>query len=87
MINELFGMKIVESPLCERKVPAKRHKKRANQSVAYHERVQKKWVKRFGMKTERVAYMINPNAAGLFGYPSMLAIHPKDMVLLRNIGA
>lgn len=80
----IFGITICESPFpLERQVPNRIHKKRKNQSAAYHIRVQKKWAKRFGMHTERFALMVNPKAAGLFG-DSFLSIDPRDAVLLRN---
>ncbi len=86
VMNELFGLRVVSSPLCEQPVPVRKHKKRRNQTEAYHRRVQKKWVKRFGIKTEHVAFMINPRIVGLWGAP-MLAMHTNDIAMLRNIGA
>ena len=73
---DLFGIQIVESSFCERNVPKRKHKHRRNQSAAYHLRVQKKWIKRFGTRKERFALMMNPGVLGLAG---------GDMVMLRNL--
>jgi hypothetical protein len=80
---DLFGIRIVQSqfPL-EREVPIRQHKKRRSQSAAYHRRVQKKWTKRYGTRTERYALMFNPGAVGLPG-GRMVALDPRDMVKLK----
>lgn len=79
----LFGIKVVESPLCEMTVPARKHRKGRCQSEAYHRRIQKKWLKRFGTKKEKVAFMFNPAALGLPGEQSF-ALHPDHMAMIRN---
>jgi hypothetical protein len=64
--------------------PVRRHKKRRNQSDRYHERIQKKWNKRFGTKLERFAIIFDPIAVGLLG-GRQIALHPEHYALLRNI--
>lgn len=67
-----------------RTVPIKTHKKRRNQSIAYHLRVQKKWQKRYGTRTERYALMVNPEMLGL-GLPgNTLFVDASMMQILRN---
>ena len=82
---DYLGIKIIESPLCEMRVPIRKHKKRRNQTLRYHARIQKKWTKRFGLKTERVAIVFNPAAVGMpwLGGEQM-ALHPKDIAIIRN---
>lgn len=81
----LFGTPIREScfPL-ERKVPVRAHKKRRNQSVAYHLRIQKKWTKRFGERVERYALQIDPAALGIMGGAFTL-FDPRDVAALRSL--
>jgi hypothetical protein len=82
----IFGINIVESPLCLIDVPKRKHKKCGSQSESYHARVQKKWVKRFGTTKERVAIFFNPSAVGMPGSPR-IALDPSAIVMLRSIGA
>lgn len=82
----LFGhIKVFSSPLCELTVPVRKHRKGRCQSDAYHKRVQKKWLKRFGTKQEKVAIMFDPSAVGLMGSPS-IAMHPEHYAIIRNLG-
>lgn len=82
-MNLFAGIRVVESPLCEFTVPVRKHKKRRWMTDRYHARIQKKWTKRFGMKKEHVAFMVNPRAAGLFGQP-FIAIDSRYIVAIRN---
>lgn len=85
-VSEVFaGIRIVESPLCEMRVPVRKHKHRRGQSPAYHARIQKKWTKRFGMKLERVALIFNPSSDGGWIGQEFIALHPKDYAVIRNI--
>lgn len=69
-------MNIVQHPFaCERDVPVRKHKKRKNQSNAYHARIQKKWRKRFGTKKENLAIFIG-SGLGL-GYGDNLFVDIK----------
>ena len=83
-MSTLLGIRIQQFPLpLEREVPARVHKRRRSQSASYHARVQKKWLKRWGTRVERYALIMNPNAAGLIGAPTV-ALDPRHMVTLRN---
>lgn len=66
--------RVRESPYAMQTVPARVHKKRRNQSYAYHQRVQKKWVKRWGTKQVPCAYMVD--AAAIGGSGKILLVHP-----------
>lgn len=79
----ILGMEVVTSPYCQRIVSLRQHKKRRNQSAAYHLRIQKKWTKRFGTRIEKVAYMIS---GGFLG-PDRMVVHPDHMAMLRNMGS
>lgn len=59
------GLAVWQSSLLyDMQVPARRHKKRRNQTEAYHRRVQKKWLKRFG--TVEPAFLVDVDK--LFGF-------------------
>jgi hypothetical protein len=48
-----MGLDVVSTPLCKRRVPVREHKKPLHpRRLAYHNRVQKKWVKRHGMRDQ-----------------------------------
>lgn len=57
---------VLEHDFPPAQVPNRRHKKRRNQTEAYHRRVQKKWAKRWGTHPEQRAYMVDMNAMSLF---------------------
>jgi len=81
-----FGLPVFSSPFAECAVPTKRHKKRRNQSAAYHRRIQKKWIKRFGTTQEKCMFVIDPVAAGLSYYRGEIAVvHPEHIAILRGI--
>ena len=80
-MDDIFGIKIFESPYCNRIVSVRKHKKRHNQSETYHRRVQKKWTKRFGTRIEKVAYLIGGQVFGR----EMLIMHPEHVAILRNL--
>ena len=82
LFNPFGGLRVVESPLAmTQPVPNRRHKKRRNQTEAYHRRIQKKWTKRFGTKQVPCAYQID---GGRFGLGSMLVLPPGMMQQLRS---
>jgi len=84
--SSLFGLPVYISPTpLVRQVPIRTHKKRRNQSVAYHKRVQKKWTKRWGTTPESYVLMMNPREVGLSG-PSFMVLDPKQFAMLRNLG-
>lgn len=78
------SVRVHESPYATRAEPERKHKKRRNQSEAYHRRVQKKWTKRWGTKQVPCAYLIDNAALG--GRGRTLVAHPLHMVALRNLG-
>ncbi len=82
-MHDLFGIKIHESPYCNRIVSVRQHKKRRNQKESYHRRIQKKWTKRYGTKTEKVAYLISGSVFGR----EMIVMHPEHVALISNLGA
>lgn len=75
-------LQVRESPLALQTVPAKRHKKRRNQTEAYHRRVQKKWTKRHGTKQVPAAYMVDNSVIG--GYGQTLVAHPSIVARLKR---
>lgn len=75
-------LQVRESPMALQTVPVKRHKKRRNQTEAYHLRVQKKWTKRHGTKQVPAAYMIDNSVIG--GYGQMLVAHPAIVARLKT---
>jgi hypothetical protein len=70
-MSPLFGMRIVPNELCVSMRPVKVHKKRRNQRDAYHRRVQKKWVKRFGQESSPCAYKLADGT--IVAHPSIVA--------------
>lgn len=85
-MDSLFGIpvRVIDTDLCKRVVPVKRHTWRRNQSAAYHKRIQKKWAKRYGTKVETVAYFVSPAAAGLYGMLDFFAMSPQSFGALRG---
>lgn len=83
MFNPFGGLRLVEHPMAVRSVPVRVHKKRRNQTEAYHRRIQKKWTKRFGMKDVPCAYQIN---GGRFGLGSILILPPGMKAQMRAAG-
>ena len=71
-----------ESPMALQTVPTKRHKKRRNQTEAYHRRVQKKWTKRHGTKQVPAAYVIDNSVIG--GRGKTLVAHPSIVASLKT---
>ena len=85
-MNSILGMPVQES-LHAVKVTTtvnRPHKKRHNQSDAYHRRISKKWKKRFGVtKTETPCiFMMDLRAVGL-GTGKALLVHPALMPGIR----
>ena len=83
LFNPFGALRIVESPMAVQSVPKRAHKKRRNQTEAYHRRIQKKWTKRFGMKGVPCAYQIN---GGRFGLGSILILPPGMKQQMREAG-
>lgn len=71
MIRHLFGVPVVKSSSLRmnRWVPCREHKfGKGRSSLAYHNRIQKKWNKRFGVKQEKYAFAINDVALSVDPY-------------------
>ena len=70
----LYGMSVFESDdaMATTSIPARIHRK-SKGSKAYHERIQKKWLKRFGYLREPAIYQTS------FG----LMVHPALMPRIR----
>lgn len=86
MADFRFGdipIRVAPFPL-ERNVPNRPHKRRRNQTAAYHARIQKKWLKRFGSHKERYAIFMNPRAVGLMGSPGFV-LDPRDVAKLKGL--
>lgn len=87
-MQTFLGINIHTAPFpLERQMPVKKHKKTRHQSESYHRRVQKKWTKQYGTKTERYAIMVNGSPFDLLGAmrgPTMF-IDPRDLVLLEGL--
>jgi|GEM_PF-2364083 hypothetical protein len=72
------SVRVYSSNLATQTSPRKQHKKTASMSDSYHNRVQKKWLKRYGTKQVPGAYEL---AGGV------LVMHPELVELLkREIG-
>lgn len=82
MYTHLLGIPMYESPLATESKPVRAHKKRRNQTEAYHKRVQKKWIKRFGRKNVPCVFIIDNSVLG--GIGKRLIVHPALMPALRK---
>lgn len=86
--NAFLGINVVESPHAVQTVPIRVHKKRRNQTEAYHRRIQKKWRKRFGTKEVPCMYLMNTGALSFDrSQPGreVLVVNPKHAAMLRNL--
>ena len=70
------GLRVIVDPKCVEKTlePVMEHAWRDDQSLAYHKRIQKKWVKRWGMR-------VNP---AMVKAGDMLVVHPALYAQLRE---
>lgn len=67
--------------------PRRTHRHRKNQSLAYHKRVQKKWLKRFGAKEVPTAYMLDTSALAPWAARGrILVCHPVIADQMRKRG-
>lgn len=81
LFNPFGALRIVESPMAVQSVPKRSHKKRRNQTEAYHRRIQKKWTKRWGTKEVPCAYQINGRQ---FGMDNLLVVPPGTLQRLHG---
>lgn len=79
----VLSMPVHESLMAVSVRPVRVHKKRRNQSDAYHRRVQKKWTKRFGMTKVPAAYCMDAGLVGV-GHGKVLVCHPQIAAQLRR---
>lgn len=70
------GMHVFQTPMATEPTdrPVRPHKKTRSMSEAYHRRIQKKWVKRFGYEREPC----------IFQTPHGVFVHPALMPQLRE---
>ena len=80
-MSYLFGVQIKESVLAVTLRPNRLHKHRRGQSKAYHARIQKKWVKRFGQKQVPGAFKIRDPWTGA----ETMVVHPEVMAKLPRV--
>ena len=69
------GIRIVENPRVYQTVQVREHKKSRSMSDSYHNRVQKKWRKRFGTKQIPGCYLLNGDT---------LIAHPEIIKLIKE---
>jgi hypothetical protein len=82
----LRGLPVYESPLLDEldlREPVRKHKKRSNQSEAYHRRVQKKWAKRWGMQDVGLMFM-GMDVGDPRGDQSVIFMSPSVMAELKG---
>ncbi len=75
--NLFNGMRVVESLMAIESRPARTHKLTRSQikhlekhmfkGITYHDRIQKKWNKRFGFKQVPGCFIIDPSRLGVYG--------------------
>lgn len=77
LAGSLGGIDIISNPLCVRRVYVREHvKKRWMDGTVYHQRIQKKWMKRYGCHDEPAAYLLGDRT---------LAAHPLLLEKLRQV--
>ena len=74
MGHTFYGVTIISSPLATTLEPVRKHIKTVSMSETYHKRVQKKWVKRWGVK----------HAPGAYRTPAGIVAHPDVIEALRR---
>lgn len=84
LFNPFGTPRFVENPLATTSKPVKVHKRRRNQTLAYHQRIQKKWNKRFGHHLAPAVFQLD---GGKFGLGSMFVVHPEIAKRLRAAAA
>lgn len=84
LFSPFGGLRLVESPMAMQSVsvPKRAHKKRRNQTEAYHRRIQKKWIKRFGVTVKQIPCVFQVDG-GRFGMGSYLVVPPGMLKQLR----
>lgn len=82
-LSHLAALSIVEDPnLGARRIAVREHKKRRNQSWAYHRRIDKKWRKRYG-EFEAPAWYASPRGSIFVNRPMMEALRGMSVEALR----
>lgn len=83
MIEYLYGKPVIVSIRAVETVPVRVHKKRRNQSWNYHDRIQKKWFKRWGSHEVPRLYHVDGRPYDLAGR-QVLVVHPTIYAKLRE---
>lgn len=67
------GMELVPNSFLPEfnQVPARKHNRRKHKNSAYHKRIQKKWIKRFGYEQERSYFLAGGT---VFAHPNTIAM-------------
>lgn len=84
----LDGMNVISSELAVHMSPARILKRKRWMSTAYHRRVQKKWVKRWGHKTTPGAFVMTSPLTGrqeLLMHPTLIAEMKAKMLRLDQL--
>jgi len=78
----IAGMRVISSVNSFESVAVKKHKRTRSQSESYHERISKKWRKRYGTKLVPGAYIADLAMMGL-GVGKCVIAHPEIIDKLR----
>lgn len=71
----LEGITVKSSVLATQTAPREKHTKTRSMSESYHQRIQKKWTKRWGTKQEPAAFLV---------YGNVLVAHPEIVAALEQ---
>lgn len=72
----LCGVRVHSNPLAMALEPVKKHRKTRSMSDTYHQRVQKKWIKRFGEKQVPGMYQIGRD---IVAHPEIVAAMKREI--------
>lgn len=78
----LYGTRIIENQLATTVVPVRVHVATDSMKKSYHQRIQKKWNKRFGFAVKPAVYK---TAFGLVCHPEIAATLRKELKSPFNI--
>lgn len=86
------GLRVIESPHAVVSTPVRKHKLTKSQlthlekhmfkGITYHDRIQKKWNKRFGFKSVPGCFIVDPSKLGVYG--SMHSPNMNDKVIVAH---
>lgn len=72
ILGDFYGFKVTESPWCVEDTPNQVHVKKPWMSEAYHKRIQKKWIKRFGTYNKPACFLMGDR---LVMHPEIKSAH------------